>query len=87
MSHRCFVIGPAHSSGAGCCRPSINESCISSIDGGSFCSDEVIWDIDSTSATTTKGALWGSGDRSMGSFIGPGEEEGRGGVVTHSVLR
>lgn len=87
MSHPDFVVGPAHSSGAGCCRPSINESCISSTDEGSFCSDELICDIDSTSAATTKGALWGSGERSMDSFIGPGEEEGRGGVVTHSVLR
>jgi hypothetical protein len=32
------------------------------------------------------GALWGSGDMSMESFPGPGDEDGRGGVVTHSIL-
>ena len=30
--------------------------------------------------------MWGSGDISIDSFPGPGEEDGRGGVVTHSVL-
>lgn len=32
----------------------------------------------------TKGALCGKGDISMESFPGAGEEEGSGGVVTHS---
>ena len=31
------------------------------------------------------GALCGNGEISMGSFAGAGEEEGSGGVVTHSV--
>lgn len=33
-----------------------------------------------------KGALWGSGDMSMESFPGPGEDDGIGGVLTFSVL-
>lgn len=37
-------------------------------------------------AAIVDGALWGSGDMSMESFPGPGEEEGIGGVLTHSVL-
>lgn len=32
------------------------------------------------------GALCGSGEMSIHSFIGPGEDEGRGGVVTFSIL-
>lgn len=31
------------------------------------------------------GILWGRGDISMLLFMGPGEEDGRGGVVAHSI--
>lgn len=41
--------------------------------------------VGSTRVATTKGALWGSGDISIESFPGPGEEEGRGGVLARSV--
>lgn len=35
---------------------------------------------------TANGALWGSGDISMESFPGPGEDDGIGGVLTFSIL-
>ena len=38
--------------------------------------------VGSTLGATTKGTLWGNGDIS----IGPGEEEGSGGVLARSVL-
>lgn len=37
------------------------------------------------STFTAYGALWGSGDRSIESFPGPGDDDGSGGVVTCSV--
>jgi hypothetical protein len=39
---------------------------------------------DETSTCTKCGCLCGSGEISIRSFIGPGEDDGRGGVVTHS---
>ena len=42
--------------------------------------------VGSTWVVTMKGALWGSGDISIESFPGPGEEEGSGGVLARSVL-
>jgi hypothetical protein len=39
---------------------------------------------DWTSICAKYGCLCGSGEISIRSFIGPGEEDGRGGVVTHS---
>ena len=42
--------------------------------------------VESTRVVTTKGALWGSGDISIESFPGPGEEEGSGGVLARSIL-
>ena len=41
--------------------------------------------VGSTRFVTTKGALWGSGEISIESFPGPGEEEGSGGVLARSV--
>ena len=42
--------------------------------------------VGSTWVVTTKGTLWGSGDISIDSFPGPGEDEGSGGVLARSVL-
>ena len=39
---------------------------------------------DATSTCTKCGCLCGRGEMSIRSFIGPGEDDGRGGVVTHS---
>jgi len=39
---------------------------------------------DWTSICAKYGCLWGRGEMSIRSFNGPGEEDGRGGVVTHS---
>ncbi len=39
---------------------------------------------DCTSICAKYGCLWGRGEMSIRSFNGPGEEDGRGGVVTHS---
>lgn len=41
--------------------------------------------VGSIMCVTAKGALWGSGDISIDSFAGPGEEEGSGGVLAPSV--
>ncbi len=41
--------------------------------------------VGSTRVVTMKGALCGSGDISIESFPGPGEEEGRGGVLARSI--
>lgn len=41
--------------------------------------------VGSTWVVTMKGALWGSGDISIESIPGPGEEEGSGGVLARSV--
>ena len=37
-----------------------------------------------TSVVAIKGVLWGNGDMSIESFPGPGEDDGRGGVVMFS---
>lgn len=39
---------------------------------------------DGSSIWAKNGTLWGSGEISIRSFNGPGEDEGSGGVVTHS---
>lgn len=39
---------------------------------------------DATSTCMQKGILCGRGDTSMSSVVGPGDDEGRGGVVTKS---
>lgn len=75
--------GLTHSEGAGCFGGSIGESCItSSIEDGVTSSIGDVSGVGSIWVATTKGALWGSGDIS----IGPGEEEGSGGVLARSVL-
>ena len=43
--------------------------------------------VGSTWVVTTKGALWGNGDISIESLLGPGEEEGSGGVLARSGQR
>ena len=42
--------------------------------------------VGSTRVVTTKGALWGSGEISIESLPGPGEDEGSGGVLARSVV-
>ena len=77
----------AHSEGAVCLGGSGGESCITSsakVDVTS--SSGVVIGVGSTRVVTTKGALWGSGDISIESLIGPGEEEGSGGVLARSVV-
>ena len=39
----------------------------------------------SRSVETTKGALWGSGETSIDSIAGPGDDESGGGVIVHSI--
>ena len=66
---------------------SVGESCITSSakeDVTSPIGD--VSGVESTRVVITKGALWGSGDISIESFPGPGEEEGSGGVLARSVL-
>jgi hypothetical protein len=41
---------------------------------------------DETSICAQRGCLWGRGEISMRSFMGPGEDDGRGGVVTLSII-
>ena len=73
----------AHSVGAGCFGGSVGDSCIaSSINDGVVSSIGDVKGVGSTWDVTTKGALCGNGDIS----IGPGEEEGSGGVLARSVL-
>ena len=76
----------AHSEGAVCLGGSGGESCMTSsakLDVTS--SSGVAIGVGSTRVVTTKGALWGSGDISIESLIGPGEEDGSGGVLARSV--
>lgn len=71
-----------HSEGAGCFGGSVGEFCIaSSIKDDVTSSIGDASGVGSTCVVTTKGALWGSGDISIESFPGPGEEEGSGGVL------
>ena len=81
------VFGNAYSEGAGCLGGSIGCSCITSPVKNDVTSS--IGDVNGVGSTifvTTKGALWGSGDISIDSFPGPGEEEGSGGVLARSVF-
>ena len=65
---------------------SVGESCIaSSIRDGVTSSIGDVSGVGSTRVVTMKGALCGSGDISIESFPGPGEEEGRGGVLARSI--
>ena len=48
-------------------------------------SSGVVIGVGSIRVVTTKGALWGSGDISIESLMGPGEEEGSGGVLARSI--
>ena len=74
----------AHSEGAVCLGGSRGESCIrSSAKVDVTSSSGVVIGVGSR-VVTTKGALWGSGDISIESLIGPGEEEGSGGVLARS---
>ena len=65
----------------------MGESCMTSsarVDVTS--SSGVVIGVGSIRVVTTKGALWGSGDISIESLIGPGEEEGSGGVLARSFV-
>ena len=65
---------------------SVGESCItSSAKDGVTSSIGDVSGVGSTRLVTMKGALWGSGDISIESIPGPGEEEGSGGVLARSV--
>lgn len=72
------------SEGAGCFGGSARESCMTSSTTGEVTSIGDISGVVSTWVVTMKGALWGSGDISIESFPGPGEEEGSGGVLARS---
>ena len=76
----------AHSEGTVCLGGSMGESCMisSAKDDATSSSGDVIG-VGSIRVVITKGALWGSGDISIESLPGPGEEEGSGGVLARSV--
>lgn len=57
----------------------------SSVNGDVTSSIGDVSGVGSIRFVATKGALWGSGDISIDSFAGPGEEEGSGGVLAPSV--
>ena len=77
--------GNAHSGGAGCLDGSVGASCITSSVGDAVTiSIGDVSGMGSALVVTMNGALWGSGDISIESVIGPGEEEGSGGVLARS---
>ena len=49
-------------------------------------SSGVVIGVGSIRVVTTKGALCGSGEISIESLMGPGEEEGSGGVLARSFV-
>lgn len=63
---------------------SVDVSNVGSKDIGSSVSIMASSGVGLTRFSTKKGALWGSGEISMDSMPGPGEEEGGGGVESVS---